>query len=174
MWKKLLVASFFLITCSSLKAQEIKWISFEEAMALNKETPKLILIDIYTDWCGWCKKLEQTTYKNTEIIKLINTHYYAVKLDGEGTEPIVFKNYTFKYKEQGNTKYHEFAATLMDGKLSYPTTIIMDNKETVLDKIPGYLDPKLMEKVLHFFSSEKFKTTNWNDFEKEFKSNIKT
>ena len=35
---------------------EINWITLEEAEALNKENPKKIFIDFYTDWCGWCKK----------------------------------------------------------------------------------------------------------------------
>ena len=172
--KKSLLIFITCIVFSNIKAQEITWVSIEEAIALNKKTPKYILIDVFTDWCGWCKKLDKITYKNEEIIKLINANFYAVKLNGEGKEDLIFKNYTFKYKEEGRIKYHEFAAMIMDGKLSYPTTVIMDEKEKLLDRIPGYLEPKMMEKVLTFFSSEEYKTKNWIDFEKDFKSKIKS
>jgi len=172
--KKILFTFIFLITFSNLKAQEISWVSFEKAIELNKKTPKLILINVYADWCGYCKKLDKTTFKSKEVIKLINENFYAVKLDGEGKEDITHKGYTFKYKQEGRTKYHEFAATIMDGKLSYPTTIVMNSDEKLLDRIPGYIDEKTMEKVLTFFSSEDYKSKKWEDFVKAFKSNIKS
>ena len=171
--KKILSFLAVIFITLTVKAQEITWISFEEAIELNKKTPKLILIDVYTDWCGWCKKLDKITYKNNEVIKLINENFYAVKLDGEEKEDITFKDHTFKYKEEGSTKYNEFAATIMGGKLSYPTTIILSPEEKLLDRIPGYLDEKTMEKILTFFYSEDYKIKNWVEFEKTFESNIK-
>ena len=171
--KKLFLILVLLFTFSSLKAQEeIKWLSFEKAIELNSKNPKYIIVDVYTTWCGWCKKLDKVTYKNDSIIKYINDNFYAVKLDGEGKEDITHKGYTFKYKEEGKTKYHEFAATIMNGKLSYPTTVILGKNEKLLDRIPGFLDEKTMEKVLAFFATEKYKTDKWQDFEKDFKSNL--
>ena len=170
--KKIYLIFIFLSIFSISNAQEITWLSIEEAIKLNKKKPKIILIDIYTDWCGWCKKLDKVTYKNPEIIKLINKNFYAVKLDGEEKKDITFKDYTFKFKQEGNTKYNEFAAAIMNGKLSYPTTIIMGKDANILDRIPGYLEPKLMEKILSFFKNDIYKSTKWQDFDKNFKSNI--
>ena len=44
-----------------VQESKIKWISIEEAEKLNKENPKKIMIDVYTDWCGWCKKMDKDT-----------------------------------------------------------------------------------------------------------------
>jgi thioredoxin-related protein len=171
--KKYFLILVLFVSYSTLKAQEtINWLSFEKAIQMNSKNPKYILIDVYTDWCGWCKKLDNTTYKNDSITKYINEHFYAVKLDGEGKEDITYNGQTFKYKEEGRSKYNEFAAMIMNGKLSYPTTIIMGKNEKVLDNIPGYLDEKNMEKILVFFAKEKYKTTTWADFTKSFKSNL--
>lgn len=155
------------------KTPEVNWISFEEAVELNKKDPKPILIDVYTDWCGWCKRMDKTTYQNTIIVDYINKNFHTVKLDGEEKKDIVYKDYTFKYKKNGRRGYNEFSAALLNGKLSYPTTVFMNKEMQLLDRVPGYLDEKIMEKVMTYFGNEKYKTENWEDYVKTFKSSLK-
>ena len=171
MKKHLIVITLFLFAFQ-MSAQEINWISFEKAVELNKASPKPLLISVYATWCGWCKKMDKTTYQNTVIKNYINENFYPVKLDGEGKDDIKFNNYTFKFKQQGKTKYNEFAAALLNGKLSYPTTVFMNEKLELLDKLPGYLDTKIMEKVVAFFATKKYETVKWEDFVKNFKSSL--
>jgi thioredoxin-related protein len=172
--KKIITLIFILFFALNINAQEkVNWVSFSKAVELNKKDPKPFLVDIYTDWCGWCKKMDRDTYANPVIAKYINTNYHAVKMDGEGKDPITYKEYTFKFKDQGRTGYHELSALLMNGKLSYPTTVIMSKEEKLLDRIPGYLDAKKMEMVLAYFTSKDRKTKKWGQFSKNFKSTIK-
>lgn len=170
--KKYIIILLIAFFSTPIVAQEVNWISFEKAIELNKKEKKFILLDVYTDWCGWCKKMDKTTYKNKVIVDYINKHFYAVKLDGEGKKDITYKDYTFKYRQKGRSKYHELPATILNGKLSYPTTVVLDKDEKLLDRIPGYLDTKTMEKVINYFAQEKYKSEKWADFVKNFKSKV--
>ncbi len=170
--RKILLIAVIVLSALSVQAQEVNWISFEEALELNKKTPKPILVDLYTDWCGWCKRMDATTYKNEVIVKFINDNYYAVKMDGEGKSDITFKGKTFKFIQQGRSKYHELAAAIMKGKMSYPSTAFFNDKEELIQTVPGYLQKERFEKILAFFSAEAYKNTPWADFEKNFKSSL--
>jgi thioredoxin-related protein len=172
--KKLIIPILLFLLSFQSYAQDsnINWVTFEQAVELNKETPKPFLIDIYTDWCGWCKRMDQTTYENDILVQYINKNFHAVKLDGEQKEDITFKDYTFKFKPNGRRGYNEFAAVLLNGKLSYPTTVFMNKELELLDRVPGYLNEKIMEQVTSYFADEKYKTEKWEDFVKNFKSSL--
>ena len=73
-------------------------------------------------------------------------------MDGEGKKDITFKDYTFKFKQEGKTKYHELSATLMNGKLAYPTTIFLDRNKRVIKIHTGFNGPATGEKFTEFKS----------------------
>ncbi|TCP23722.1 uncharacterized protein DUF255 [Tenacibaculum skagerrakense] len=170
--RKLVLLAVVVLSTISVQAQEVNWLSFEEALELNKKNPKPIMIDLYTDWCGWCKRMDATTYKNEVIVKYINDNYYAVKMDGEGKEDITFKGRTFKFVQKGRSKYHELAVAILNGKLSYPSTAFFTAEEQLIQTVPGYLVKEKFEKILAYFSGEAYKNTPWKDFEKNFKSSL--
>lgn len=170
---KLVLLAILTIFSISLQAQDkVNWLTFEQAIEKNKEHPKPILVDLYTNWCGWCKKMDKTTYKNDIIVQYINENYYAVKMNGEDKNDITFKGKTYKYIKKGRVKYHELAAQIMRGKMSYPSTAFFDTKERLIQTVPGYLSEKRFEKILAYFTKDTYKKTKWSVFEKDFENKI--
>ena len=151
---------------------EINWISFEEAVAKTSENPKMILVDLYTDWCGWCKKMDRDTYSRAEIVAYVNDKFYAVKFDAEGVEEVSFRGHTFKFVASGRKGYHELAAALTQNKLSYPTTGFMNEELQIIQPVPGYLDAPTFDTISKYMGEGKYKNTAWPDFQKSYQSKL--
>jgi uncharacterized protein YyaL (SSP411 family) len=118
-------------------SQDIKWMTFEEAVKMNEAQPKPFFIDIYTDWCGWCKKMDATTFKEEKVIESLSD-FYCVKLNAEQRDTISFMGKDYVFKPNGSRGFHEFAATLLDGNLSYPSFVVLAPNLSRLDIIKGY------------------------------------
>lgn len=167
----LLLNKYFLIVVVTLlsgiaNAQEVNWLSWDEAaqLATTEENPKKVFIDVYTDWCGWCKKMDKDTFQNPEVAAYMADNYYMVKMDGEGKEPIEFKGKTYKFVPTGRNGYHEFAAALMQGRMSYPTTIFLDEQLNMLSPVPGYQKPEPFLNIARYFGDNIYKEKDWNTY----------
>lgn len=157
---------------NSPEPSEVNWLTFEEAIALHEKQPKKLLVDLYTDWCGWCKVMDRNTYSKQEIASYINENFYPVKFNAEQREPVEFRGHTFEFVAQGRRGVHELAAALTRNKLSYPTTVFMDEELRIIQPIAGYLKPNQMEPILLYIGEEHYKTTKWEDFKKNHKTSL--
>jgi thioredoxin-related protein len=117
-----------LLSTTLMSAQKINWVTMDEALAAQKETPRKIMMDVYTTWCGPCKMLDKNTFSNPDVIKYVNKNYYAVKFNAEGTESITHEGFTYtnpNYQEgrRGRNTTHFFADAL---KLQgYPSIVFL-------------------------------------------------
>lgn len=160
------------ITYAGEKDSPVKWYSFQEAIKLQKENPKMIFIDVYTDWCGWCKKMDASTFSNEEIAKYMNEHYYPVKLDAEMKGEIEFKGKTYVNSGKSRNSSHELAKKLLNGQMSYPSYAFLTKEADLLTVVQGYIEAKDFEPILHFFGESHYKDTEWKDFKSAFKGSV--
>ena len=128
--------------------EAIKWYDFESAMDANEEDRKPIFIDIYTSWCGWCVKMDNSTFKDHSVVSYMNEHFYAVKMDAESKEAIVFKEKLYEAKTYGNKTYNELAYNLLGGKMSFPTFIVLSKRQVKIGTINGFKKPKELISIL--------------------------
>ncbi len=159
-------------------AQEINWVSLEEAVELQKKAPKKIMIDMYTNWCGPCKMLDRNTFQNKDVADYVNENYYAVKFNAEGNEDV-----TFKGKAYTNPNYDPARANKRNSahELSryfriqaYPTIVFLDEKLELIVPLSGYKKPQQLELYLKMFKKDEHKTLTtqdaFNTYYKAFKA----
>ena len=154
--KKLLFL-FIFFGCFTIYAQERKGkevlniFTFEEVEELHQQIPKPILVFLYTDWCKICFGMKKTTFKNQEVIKLLNNNFYFVKLNAEEKQDITFLGKIFTYKPTGiNTGMHELAVELGTIKktIIYPTTIILNTVFEIDAQLTGLYNARKMIGIL--------------------------
>jgi thioredoxin-related protein len=143
-----------------------KWLTLEQAAEGLRAEQRPVLIDLYTDWCGWCKVMDKKTYTNKNVSDYLAKKFYAVKVDAESRQPIQWNGKSFPFNAQYRT--NEFALYLTSGQLSYPTTVIIpaDGKPQA---IPGFLEPKDFELVVKYFGEGHYGKTPFDKFQREFK-----
>ena len=158
-----LLSFLFLFTTVGLTAQEINWMSMNEALEAQKKEPRKIFMDAYTVWCGPCKMLDKNTFSNNDVAEYINENYYPVKFNAEGQEEIkymerTFKNPGFDPNRKGRNSTHEFARAL---KITgYPSLVFFDEAGKLIGPIPGYRTPQQLELFLKLFVGEEYKKIN--------------
>jgi len=166
MKKVILIAGLVIFGLNLTEAQEkVKWYTIEEAMQLTSEEPRVLVIDVYTDWCGWCKRMDATTFSDPAVAAMMNKHFYPVKLNAEGKDDIVIGDKTFKFVDNGRRGYHEIAAIVTKGRLSYPTISYVDEAGQVLEAAPGYKTADQFKVYLAYYSGDAYKTKAFEEFD---------
>lgn len=137
---------FFLLIANQNFAQ-LKTHTFEEAEKLSVKNPKPFVIFIHTDWCKICKMMENTTFKNKEIIQELNPNFYFISFNAEDKNEIIFNKNTFKFKPKGNSLgIHELAESLSNQ--IYPTITILNPDYTILTQIESFANSKTLLEIL--------------------------
>lgn len=186
--KKLLLSATVLLLAAGLSSfilfkkkggteeGKVKWYTLEEALKLNKEHPKRIFMDMYTDWCGWCKRMEATTFTNATIAKYMNDNFYPVRFNAEQRDSVVFNGQTFKNNGvAGSRTAHDFAVAALQGHMSYPSFVFISDagtNKTTFTIMQGYMTPEQIEPYLHYYVDDKSKTTTYDTFLSTFKSEL--
>jgi len=167
----LITMTSFLVSAQSV--EKVKWYTLEEALKLNAAAPRKIMIDVYTDWCGWCKKMDAETFDHPVIARYVNKNFYPVKFDAESSPPVKFGGNTYTNQGSGGARKttHQFATAL--GVNSYPTIAYLTGDLQLIGPVPGFFTPDQIEPLLHFIVEDKFKSISFEEYQKTFVSELK-
>ena len=174
--RNLLLLFLILSTTLNYAQDKIKWMTMNEALEAQKESPKKIFMDVYTTWCGPCKLLDKNTLSHKDVIAFINKNYYAVKFNAEGNEEITFEDFTYtnpnyQPERKGRNATHFFADALRIP--GYPSLVFFEENGKLIQAVPGYKTPQELEIYLKMIANDDYKTLTtaaaWEAYQKKFK-----
>jgi thioredoxin-related protein len=170
--KSIIIVAFIMFLTTPIYCQEVKWHTIEEAIELSKKKPRKMVVDVYTDWCGWCKVMDKNTFGNKIIADYLNKNYYPVKFNAEQKENVTIGDKTYKFVAQGRRGYHELAAVLLNGNMGYPSVVFLDEQIRIIQPFQGYIKAKRFDAISRFIGDEHYKNQTWEEFMAEYKSPI--
>ncbi len=175
MKKGILYAVILLLgsTATMMGQDKIEWQDWTSGINKGQQQKKKYIVDLYTDWCGWCKKMDKTTFQDSFITDYISEHYVAIKFNAEQREPITFKNEEYVFTKGGRRGYHALAAKITNSQLRYPTIVFLDENANVIQAIPGFQSPENLERIMTYFAEDHHKTTPWVVYQRNYQRELK-
>lgn len=172
---KYIYLSLILFFMHSLQAQ-IEWMTMNEALEAQEKEPKKIFADIYTDWCGPCKMMDKNTFSNKDLAEYVNTHFYPVKFNAEGTEKVNYKGFeytnpNYKPERKGKRNAQHFFANALK-VTGYPTVVFFDEDSNVISPLVGYRTPEQLEVYLKMIKTDAYKDITTQEAWEEYQSNF--
>lgn len=171
-----LFSLFFMVNFTLLGQEnntKIEWKTFEEVEMLMNEKPKKVIVYFYTDWCGWCKRMDKNIYSNANLASYLNENYYAVKFNAEQKKSVYFNGKKYEVTKVGNRFVNELALSMLQGELLYPATVLLDENYTILNTFTGYMELYKMEPILKYVGDGLYTHTNWDKWFRDFKPSWK-
>jgi len=135
----------------------LTWHSFDEGAQLAAQNHKALLVDVYTDWCGWCKRMDASTYKDSLVIAELNRNFVAVKLNAEKDDEISYK---------GEKTTPRRLASEVFGVTGYPCTVFLKADGEIISPLPGYREAPLFTLILRYIGTGAYEKQKWADFQK--------
>lgn len=131
----------------------LNWLTIESLEQIPAADRKMVLVDVYTDWCGWCKKMDKTTFEDETVKQYLKDNFHVVKFNAEQKEAINFKGKTYNFVKNGKRGSNQLAAEMLNGRLGYPTIVYLDKDLNVMKASPGFKKPDQLISELELLKS---------------------
>lgn len=164
----LLIVPAFSVFSQDVKIQWVSIDTLDKVLKDSATNDKHIFIDVYTEWCGWCKRMDATTFSDPEIVEVMNKYFIPVKFDAEQKDSIQFSGRTFNYVPNGRRGYNELAAALLQNKMSYPTVVFLNEKTQMIQPLSGYRSAKDLKPILLYIGKGIYKEQPFQEYLKEY------
>ena len=133
----------------------LKWTTFDKiARSGENKGNKKYLVDVYTEWCGWCKVMDKKTFTDPKVQEYLRENFHIVKFDAEQKETVKFKEKDYKYIPGGRKGINQLALELLGNRMSYPTLVYLDENLNKITASPGYKKPDQLMKELKAIASK--------------------
>ncbi|MDP2808138.1 MAG: DUF255 domain-containing protein [bacterium] len=131
-----------------------EWLAFDQAMEKAAADKKYVVVDFYTDWCKWCKVMDDKTYADPSVVTALKENFVIAKINGESPEKITYRGKTMSQSD----------FTMSMQVSGFPTTMFLASDGTVIGKIPGYIEAPVFKKILEYLTSGSYKSTSLDQY----------
>ncbi len=142
------------------KNNGIEWVAYDVGLAAAKESDKHIFIDFTAKWCGYCKKMKQTTFADPEVIDMLNKNFVSITVDGDSQHELDIDGYKITERNLAKSEY---------GIRGYPTYWFLTPDGIKLGLLSGYQQKEQMMQVLTIVAEKQYDTTKVNESRKKKK-----
>ncbi|MBN2227275.1 MAG: thioredoxin fold domain-containing protein [candidate division Zixibacteria bacterium] len=136
----------------------VTWMSYDTGMALAQETGKHVMVNFTTKWCGYCKKMNQTTFVDPEVIRYLNRHFVSIKVDGDSPRELDVNGYKISEKNLARAEYRV---------TGYPTYWFLKSGGDKIGPAPGYKSSDQMLDLLSFVKDDLYDAMSFSDYVKK-------
>lgn len=146
------------VLASGARASGVDWKPFDQGLLDASSKRKYSFVSVYTDWCGYCRKLDRETLRAGPVVAELNKHFVSVKLNAESDEQVTWKGKTMSKRD----------LALLWGVEGYPTMLFLNSKGEIIGKFPSYAEADLMIRLLTYISSgARERNVSFEDFLKK-------
>ena len=150
----LFYAAYEMTAPQPAQSAELSWHSYDEGAALAVKEQKKILVDVFTDWCVWCKKMDKEVYSSHSVVAAMNKNFVLVKLDAESPKKLTY----------GGKQYSEQELAHALGVSGYPTTVFLQPDAHPITSVDGYVEGDRFTTILAYIGDDHYKTIPFNDY----------
>lgn len=142
----------------------VHWLTWEQYDSAMQLEPRMAFIDVYTDWCAWCKKMDENLFIDPVSATYINNHFYPIKFDAETKNDVAVNGIVYKSEILGNRSYNAWAKELLNADLQFPALVFLDQNFENISLIQTYQTPSSIKSTLIYIGEEYYKSISWDDF----------
>lgn len=143
------------IQTPAAKASEISWHRYSEGMELAKKLNKKVFLEFTAKWCGYCKKMKATTFKDPGVVSMLEKYYVSISVDGDSRDTLNFDGYITT--EQGLTREQY-------GVSGFPTYWFLTSAGERIAPVQGYRDSNSFMDILDYLKDDQYKTVKFKDY----------
>jgi thioredoxin-related protein len=127
---------------------KIDWYEIQSALNYSNPEGKMFFIDVYTDWCGWCKVMDKKTFSDPRVQKAMNEKFHMVKFNAEQKGDITFNGQKFNWMNAGRNGINTLAVQLLGEQMGFPSYVYLDKNKKPITKTAGYQEVDQFLKTL--------------------------
>lgn len=137
-----------------------KWTAYGDALKKAEGSDRILVVDVYTNWCSWCKKMDRDVYGDPAVRAVLNQHFIAAKLNAESTTTHAV----------GGQSRSERDIAKSFGVTGYPTTLFLTAAGDPITVLPGYVPKETFLLVLEYIHTRSYERQSWEEFQNQKKS----